>query len=148
MEPTIRPSHPKLRFAPVSHPQPRSSSDYQIQQTIALLTQNLEYPWQISELAEVVGIERRQLERRFRMATGHSPLQYLCRLRLQKAAELLSTTSHPIQHIAEQVGIPDKHHFRRSFQTLYGVSPGEYRKCKGSDVSQMTPLSKRESSLR
>lgn len=118
------------------------SLDSKIQQIIALLIQKLDYPWQISELAEIVGLERRQLERRFRAATNHSPLEYLRMLRLKKAADLLDTTSDPIQHIAKQVGFADKHHFRSSFQKYYFITPGEYRKHKARNMSQMTLLSK------
>ena len=109
------------------HRPPNCVNDPRLQQALALLSQQLSYQWQVSELAAAVRMERRQLERGFRVAAGHSPLAWLRLRRLQKAAELLVTTTAPIRQIAAQVGICDKHHFRRSFQQLYGVCPAEYR---------------------
>ena len=118
---------------PTTDHRPRNYvNDPRVQQAIALLTQQLSYQWQISELAAAVRMERRQLERGFRAATDHSPLAWLRRRRLHKAAELLVTTAALIRQIAAQVGICDKHHFRRSFQQLYSVCPAEYRQREAS----------------
>jgi transcriptional regulator GlxA family with amidase domain len=125
---------------------------------VALLADNLSYPWQIAQLADAVLMSPRQLERRFKAGTGYSPLHYLRQLRLQRAAALLATTFEQINQIAQQVGISDARYFRRSFKEYFGVSPGEYRKQRTAaraqhvvfspQMSEISPLSEDEMPLR
>jgi transcriptional regulator GlxA family with amidase domain len=133
-------------------------NDPRIQEVVALLADNLSYPWQIAQLADAVLMSPRQLERRFKAGTGYSPLHYLRQLRLQRAAALLATTFEQINQIAQQVGISDARYFRRSFKEYYGVSPGEYRKQRTAaraqhvvfspQMSEISPLSEDEMPLR
>jgi transcriptional regulator GlxA family with amidase domain len=73
-------------------------------------------------------MESRTFHRRFRNATGHTPSDYLQRLRIQKACELLETSATTIDHIAGNVGYLDVPSFGKLFKKTIGLSPGEYRK--------------------
>ena len=63
----------------------------------------------------------------FKNNTGLSPLEYLNRVRVLRALELLQTTQEPISAIAEQVGIHDPNYFARIFKKLIGYPPSYFK---------------------
>jgi AraC-like DNA-binding protein len=64
----------------------------------------------------------------FRAATGITPHQYLMRVRLLRAMDLLRDTSQPVTTIAYDAGWSDLSNFNRAFRRDVGCSPGEYRR--------------------
>ena len=58
---------------------------------------------------------------------GCPPQEFLIRLRLSKAADLMKGTSGSIGDIAAQCGYPNQLHFSRAFRKRYGLSPREWR---------------------
>ncbi|MDV5169872.1 GlxA family transcriptional regulator [Photobacterium rosenbergii] len=85
-------------------------------------------PMTIAGLARRANLTERTLLRRFVKATGFKPTQYLQRLRVQKACELLEATIEPFESIAYQVGYEDAGACRKVFIKVMGLSPGEFRK--------------------
>ncbi len=81
----------------------------------------------VSEMAGRAGLEERTFLRRFKAATGMKPIEYVQNLRVGKARELLEFTRRPVDQIAWAVGYEDATAFRRVFNRLMGLSPGEYR---------------------
>jgi len=81
----------------------------------------------IDGLAREVGISQRHFKRRFKQATGDTPLAYLQRLRIENAKALLSTTRESVNEITWQVGYEDINSFRRLFRKHTGMSPKDYR---------------------
>ncbi len=81
----------------------------------------------IDAIAAMVGISPRHFKRRFRKATGESPLTYLQNLRIQAAKTKLSTTQANINEITGMIGYEDSSTFRRLFKKQVGISPREYR---------------------
>jgi transcriptional regulator GlxA family with amidase domain len=92
------------------------------------LAQNYEQPDIVAELVQRSGLPKRTFDRRFRSATGYSPLAYVQALRIEEAKHLLETGSQPIEEIAQEVGYADLASFRRLFRRQAGMSPGDYRK--------------------
>ncbi len=82
----------------------------------------------ISDLADQAGLGQRTLARRFKKATGDTPLEYLQHLRLGAARTLLETTTAPIDQITWDIGYEDVSSFRRLFKRKTGLSPTAYRK--------------------
>ncbi len=82
----------------------------------------------ISHLADQAGLGQRTLARRFKKATGDTPLEYLQHLRLGAARTLLETTITPVDQITWDVGYEDVSSFRRLFKLKTGLSPRVYRK--------------------
>jgi len=82
----------------------------------------------VEELVKRSGLAERSFKRRFTDITGHSPLAYVQRLRVEEAKRRLERTSLPIDEIGWQVGYEDPAFFRRLFKRQTGVSPGAYRK--------------------
>lgn len=70
-----------------------------------------------------------QLVRQFKAAFELTPHQYLTRIRLLQAAELLKTHSEqPLQEIAWKTGFENTSAFGRAFKSLHGVQPGKFRR--------------------
>ncbi|MFD0694008.1 response regulator [Paenibacillus sp. GCM10027628] len=63
----------------------------------------------------------------FKEFTGESFVNYLKKLRIDRARELLATTDHKIYEISELAGFENTKHFSRVFKEMEGVSPQEYR---------------------
>ena len=70
------------------------------------------------------------LSRIFKEETGQTFVDYLARLRMEKALKLLSETDLMVYEIAERVGINDPHYFCICFKKFTGVSANDYRKAK------------------
>lgn len=95
---------------------------------IALLEADPAKPWRLDDLAAAVTLDPAYLGRLFRKSTGLSPLDYLARLRAERAATLLANTILPIARVGAEVGWPDPTYFARRFRTLSGLTPTEYRR--------------------
>lgn len=78
-------------------------------------------------LAEYVHLSEKHLCRKFSAAFGMPPLQYLLKLRMEKACSLLVSTDLKIKEISFSVGYPSQLHFSAMFKKRYGVSPADYR---------------------
>lgn len=102
--------------------------DAAIERCQTWLAQNYEKPDIIAELVQRSGLPKRTFDRRFRSATGYSPLAYVQALRVEEAKHLLETGSQPIEEIAQEVGYTDLASFRRLFRRQAGMTPGDYRK--------------------
>ncbi len=92
-----------------------------------MLEQNYGKAISIETLAEEFNMSPRNLSRRFKQATGESPSQYLQRLRLEAAKELLHNPSISISEIAYQVGYDDLSYFSKLFNRHTGSLPQAYR---------------------
>lgn len=81
----------------------------------------------IDDVANVVGLSPRHFKRRFKQATGESPLRYLQQMRLEMAKTMLETSLENIEIITQQIGYEDSRTFRRLFKQYTSLSPREYR---------------------
>lgn len=85
-------------------------------------------PWTIARLAEVAGVSRATLVRRFPAATGMSAGDFLTRTRMTVAADLLTTTRRSVEDIAECVGYRSPSAFGRAFRHTTGSTPAGWRR--------------------
>ncbi|WP_164827785.1 GlxA family transcriptional regulator [Sinorhizobium meliloti] len=81
----------------------------------------------LAVLAEHAGLEPRTFMRRFQKATGHTAGEYVQRLRINKARDLLQFTRDPVDAIAWKVHYSDPSSFRKIFTRIIGLAPAEYR---------------------
>lgn len=81
----------------------------------------------LAEASRSAGLPRRTFERRFRAATGFSPLAYLQEIRMQHARTLFESTTRSIDDIAQFIGYEDVPHFRSLFARKSGLMPSIYR---------------------
>ena len=85
-------------------------------------------PVTVKELATIAHLSLSQFERRFKALFQVTPLQYLIRLRLNKACQILTASTAKITDIASQCGFYDHSHFIRQFSKTFGLSPSAYRR--------------------
>ena len=65
--------------------------------------------------------------RKFKQNTGSTPWQYVQRLRLEKAKEMLSNTDYPMEFISREIGYSDLSLFYKAFKKSNKISPGKWR---------------------
>lgn len=119
------PAKLRLIFAALDDHPPRL--DTRVVKALRLFQSQLAKPWYLTELASVVNVCERQLERLFQEELHLTPLQCLTHLRLAQAASLLFTTKLEIKEICEQVGYHDASQFSAAFKRLFGQTPRKYR---------------------
>ncbi|MFB4315194.1 GlxA family transcriptional regulator [Actinomadura sp. 21ATH] len=88
----------------------------------------LDRPLTISALAQQANVTPRTLIRRFHTVTGTTPMNWLRDRRVDRARELLETTTLPIDRVAERSGLGSPANLRRHFTRTVGVPPSTYRK--------------------
>jgi len=81
----------------------------------------------LSELAAVAGMSTFHFAREFKRATGATPHQYLIRLRIERAKELLSRSEMSLVDVGFKAGFSHQSHFTRLFRKLTGTTPQSYR---------------------
>ncbi|MGB1238280.1 MAG: GlxA family transcriptional regulator [Pseudomonadales bacterium] len=82
----------------------------------------------LNELAGLIHTSQRTLLRQFEQATTLTPAQYIQRVRIQSACELLENSNTAIEVIAQRVGYSDSSSFRKTFQKITGLSPRAFRR--------------------
>ena len=84
-------------------------------------------PLDVRSLARAARLSPAHFSREFRREFGSTPHQYLLTRRLERAAELLRNTDHPVAEICFDVGLRSLGSFTTSFTRAYGCSPIAYR---------------------
>lgn len=81
----------------------------------------------VQELADYVLMGRRNLERKFKIATSHSVSEYIQRVKVEAAKKQLETGRKIVNDVIYEVGYSDVKSFRDVFKKIVGMSPAEYR---------------------
>src|SRR5215467_13739406 len=102
-------------------------SDDNISSAQEWLHKNFAKTFSLEDPARRVGMSVRNFVRRFKQATGDSPLVYVQKLRVAAAKRMLENNHRSMQEISDAVGYQDSAFFRALFQRHTGVSPRAYR---------------------
>ncbi|WP_280540532.1 GlxA family transcriptional regulator [Chromohalobacter sp. 11-W] len=94
---------------------------------VTLMESNIEEPLTTHELAEHLGISRRQLERLFKKYLQAVPSRYYLELRLHKARQLLRDSEQAVGDIALSTGFSSGAHFSTAYRNHFGISPRDER---------------------
>jgi AraC-like DNA-binding protein len=89
---------------------------------------NIESPIRLEDLARQAGMSKYYFLRRYKALTGHTPMEDLRRLRMEKARNLILTTNLPLKDVAPRSGLGDEYHLSRLFKKYFGMPPGELRR--------------------
>lgn len=100
--------------------------------TVELMRQRLASSLSLEELAQHAGVSPFHFARLFKTATGHPPHEYLIRLRVDHAQELIARQGRTLTMaaIAQESGFADQSHMTRHFRRVLGVTPGEYAEAR------------------
>jgi transcriptional regulator GlxA family with amidase domain len=92
------------------------------------LNEHLRQTIDMRELADYLALSYRTLLRRFKTATGETPMRYLQKIRIETAKYLLETTSLSLEAVMERTGYSDPSSFSILFKRLTQLTPREYRR--------------------
>lgn len=110
---------------------------------VTYVRNNLTEPLRVDDLAHVAGCSAAQLRRRVQSVFGLTPKQYVLRVKVERAMELLTNTNDDLSSIANQVGFYDQPDFSRRFVRITGRTPSQFRSGT-SDLVSPTDLPERE----
>ena len=102
-------------------------SDLRIQTAINYILEHYSEPISMSECAKVASMNYHAFSKAFQKITAIGFKEFLTRLRIDKAIELLETTTYSITKIAELVGFSSDNYFSTAFKSLHNITPREYR---------------------
>lgn len=109
--------------------QPSKRKDLYIKQAISFIEQYYARPeLSLEDAARYCNLNRSYLGRLFKEKLNQTPQQFLIHYRMQKAADLMSQTDLSIGEIAKAVGYPNQMNFSRTFRSVYGMPPSDWRK--------------------
>ncbi|MFB5661862.1 AraC family transcriptional regulator [Alteribacillus sp. HJP-4] len=94
---------------------------------ITYLHASYQKPVTVEELAELAELSRGYFIKQFQEFFHLTPKQYITRLRIQYAVELLQNTDLPVKTIALKTGFSDDNYFYKVFRKMIGISPGKFR---------------------
>lgn len=99
-----------------------------LQNVLSYMERNIAIPLDLDTLAKVSGMAKFHFSRVFRSSYGITPMQYLNRLRMSRAKELMRYSDQNITQIANSIGFEDVHYFSRFFKQKENLTPYEYLK--------------------
>jgi AraC-like DNA-binding protein len=94
---------------------------------LRLLHEDPAYPWNVTELADRVGVSRASLARRFTALVGEAPMSYLTGWRITLAADQLRATKDTVETIARRVGYANAFALSVAFKRVRGTTPTAHR---------------------
>jgi transcriptional regulator GlxA family with amidase domain len=98
----------------------------------------------VSGMVRRSGLSPRSFGRRFKSATGFSPMEYAHRVRIEEAKQILETTSMTVEQVGAAVGYGDAASFRRLFNRMVSETPAAYRRRQAiseaaREISRLSP---------
>jgi AraC-like DNA-binding protein len=103
------------------------SQDQPIASAVSMIRSDIAREWTIDDLASSVALSRSAFVARFRRAVGESPMRYVARLRMSRAAALLVTSQCSLREIASETGYGNEASLSKAFKRELGHAPGAYR---------------------
>lgn len=88
-----------------------------------VMENNIEDPLTPDEIAKIIGLSTRQLERLFARFMSISPKRYYLRIRLEKGRNLLRQTNLSVTDVCMACGFKSLSHFSKSYRATYGIPP-------------------------
>ncbi|SMG02856.1 Transcriptional regulator containing an amidase domain and an AraC-type DNA-binding HTH domain [Burkholderia singularis] len=97
-------------------------------EVVRLMESNIEEPLSLDELARLVQLSQRHLQRMFKVYLNVSPTHYYLTLRLKRARDLLRTTDTSIARVTAICGFHSPCHFSKAYRAQFGHAPSHERR--------------------
>ena len=105
----------------------KEHEDEPIKKAQAFIENNFQKRITVDELASMLALSRRNLERRFKKATSNTTVEYIQRVKIEAAKISLESSRENINEVMYKVGYTDSKAFRTTFKKITGLSPLQYR---------------------
>lgn len=105
----------------------KNHTDKEVLMAQEYIEQNFQEKISIEDLTELVSLGRRSFERRFKLATNNTVLQYIQRIKVEAAKRSFENSRKNMNEVMFDVGYTDTKAFRSVFKKITGLSPIEYR---------------------
>ena len=115
----------------------KEHDDDSIRQAQEFIETNFQEKVTIDQLASMLALSRRNLERRFKKATSNTVTQYIQRVKIEAAKLSLESSRENVNEVMYNVGYQDPKAFRVTFKKITGLSPIEYRKKYNREISSL-----------
>jgi len=112
-------SRPELRW--------QASAPQCVLETVRHIEQHYAEPLYIPALAARVALSTEALARWFKRAQGETIGQFIVKVRVRRAADLLAHTALSLEEVAERSGFPNRFYLSRVFKKITGAAPAEFR---------------------
>ena len=99
-----------------------------MERVVSLINSNMQSEeFNVTKLCELLCIDQKQLYRKLKQLTGETPVCFIRKQRLQRAAVLLKQDRFTVSEVMYQVGFNSTSYFTKSFTKEFGISPKDYR---------------------
>jgi transcriptional regulator GlxA family with amidase domain len=105
----------------------KDHEDVSIKKAQEFIEKNFQEKITVDQLASMLAIGRRNLERRFKKATSNSVIEYMQRVKIEAAKKTLESSRENVNEVMYKVGYTDTKAFRTTFKKFTGLSPIQYR---------------------
>lgn len=105
----------------------KSHTDEPVKKAQEFIENNFEEKITVDQIASMLAIGRRNLERRFKKATSNTVVEYIQRVKIEVAKKGLESSRENVNEVMYNVGYTDTKAFRTTFKKVTGLSPAQYR---------------------
>ncbi len=119
-----------IAYASLTHG--AQSADPVVQRCQQWAARNYHVEAPVARMVALSGLPERTFKRRFTLATGMTPIEYVHTLRLEEAKQMLESGDTPVEAIAVDVGYQDASFFGRLFRRRVALTPAQYRRRFGA----------------
>ncbi|GAA4393742.1 GlxA family transcriptional regulator [Hymenobacter koreensis] len=105
----------------------KEHGDEPIKRAQTYIEDNYQQKLTVDQLADMLALGRRNLERRFKKATANSVVEYIQRVKIEAAKNSLESSRQNVNEVMYHVGYSDPKAFRVAFKRITGLSPKQYR---------------------
>jgi transcriptional regulator GlxA family with amidase domain len=105
----------------------KEHEDEPIKEAQQFIEKNFQEKITVDQLASMLALSRRNLERRFKKATANTVVEYIQRVKIEAAKMSLESSRQNVNEVMYKVGYSDTKAFRTTFKKITGLSPVQYR---------------------
>lgn len=106
----------------------KAHEDEPVKKEQEFIEQNFQEKITVDQLASMLALGRRNMERRFKKATANTVVEYIQRVKIEAAKKELETSRKNINEVMYNVGYSDTKAFRTTFKKITGLSPVDYKR--------------------